>query len=138
MIGQFKFNAIFAVLILTTCFFFAAVPSARAAFDPLKEACSQGTASTSPACQQAAGQDTNDPVAGPGGVINKAANIVALVAGVGAIIMILIGGFFYVTAGGNTENAGKARARIVSAFIGLVVVALAWVLVRLITDRVIK
>lgn len=136
MIGQFK--TVFAALFLVTCFFFVAAVPIQAAFDPLEEACSQGTASTSPACQQAAGQGTNDPVAGPGGVINKAANIIALVAGVGAVIMILLGGFFYVTAGGNTENAGKAKARIVSAFVGLVVVALAWVLVRLVTDRIIK
>jgi hypothetical protein len=77
-------------------------------------------------------------VAGSNGVINKAANIIALVTSIGAVIMILIGGFFYVTAGGNAENAAKAKARIISAVIGLVVVALAWTIVRLVTDRIIK
>lgn len=138
MIGLLKFKAIFAVLILTTSFFFATAVPIQAAFDPLKEACDQGTASTSPACKQAAGQGTKNPVAGPGGVINKAANIIAMVAGVGVIIMILIGGFFYVTSAGNSESAGKAKARITSAFIGLVVVALAWAFVRLVTDKILK
>ncbi len=109
-----------------------------ASSNPLDQACSQGTASTGAICKQSQAQGTTNPVSGPSGIINKAANIIALVAGVGAVIMILIGGFFYVTSAGNTENAAKAKSRITSAFIGLVVVALAWVLVRLITDRVIK
>lgn len=106
--------------------------------NPLDQACNQGTASNSPLCQQALTQGTANPVSGPSGVINKAANIIALVAGIGAVIMILIGGFFYVTSAGNSERAAKAKSRILSAFIGLVVVALAWTIVRLITDKVIK
>lgn len=100
-----------------------------------------------PLCQQAKSQGTTNPVSGPGGVINKAANIIALVVGIGAVIMILIGGFEFITAGGTgfkaapgagPTKAAKARARISSALIGLVVVALAWAIVRLITDKVLK
>ncbi len=144
-----RFKIILTAFILISCLFFTVVPSAVAKYNPLcpttdpntkkctSGAC-QGSAADSPLCKQAQTQGTNNPVAGSGGVINKAANIIALVTGIGAIIMILIGGFFYVTSAGNTESAGKAKAQILSAFIGLVVVALAWALVRLITDRVIK
>lgn len=114
--------------------------------NPLNQACNTNETKNSPLCKQAAGQGTTNPVSGPGGVINKAANIIALVTGIGAVIMILIGGFEYVVGGGapGGQRAGdpnavkKAKTRIVSALIGLVVVALAWALVRLITDRVIK
>lgn len=134
--------------------FAPAFTALAASSNPLDQACSQGTASTGAICKQSQAQNPtasnpnpSNPISGPSGVINKAANIVALVAGVGAVIMILIGGFEYVTGGGSSgggQRAGdpnavkKAKARITSALIGLVVVTLAWVLVRLITDRVIK
>ena len=132
-----KAKILFACLMLIPALAFSTAPVAVAAFNPLGEAC-KGQAANSPACQQAKTQGTTDPIAGPYGVINKAANIIALITGIGAVIMILIGGFFYVTAGGNAENAAKAKARILSALIGLVVVALAWTIVRLITDRVLR
>ena len=135
--------AIFGLLPL----FFTAPQPVLAAFNPLDKAC-QGEAAKSPACQQAQAQSTNpsDPIAGPDGIINKAANIIALVAGIGAVIMIIIGAFEFITAGGSPigqrsgdpNKAKQARTRIVSALIGLVVVALAWALVRLITDRVLR
>ncbi len=133
-----KLKIVLTPLILITCLIFTATPAALAA-SPLDEAC-KGAASESPICKQSQEQNDNpsNPVSGPSGVINTAANIIAAAAGIGAIIMILIGAFFYVTSAGNADNAAKAKSRILSAFIGLVVVAMAWALVRLITDRVIR
>jgi hypothetical protein len=72
------------------------------------------------------------PVA-PGNPVNHvlkvAADIVALLTGIAAVIIIIIGGFTMVTSAGNTEAVTNARRRIVSALIGLVIVALAWTLV---------
>lgn len=142
-----RLKIVFTALFLASSFIFVAAASA---YDPLcptqdKGKCTSGACQgndETPLCQQAKAQDAKpgnpNPVAGPSGVINKAANIIALVTGIGAVIMILIGGFFYVTSAGNTENATKAKARITSALIGLVVVALAWVLVRLVTDHVLS
>lgn len=98
----------------------------------------KGSAANSSICKQAAAQGTTNPVSGPNGIISKAANIIASVTAIGAIIMILIGGFFYVTSAGNSESAGKAKARIASGFIGLIIVALAWAFVRLISDKILK
>lgn len=141
---KLKFLLVFLTIFVNLAF----VATVTADFNPLCGTIDQktgqctgackGNATDSPLCQQAQTQDTTNPVSGSNGIINKAANIIALVTGIGAIIMILIGGFFYVTAGGNAENAAKAKARILSAFIGLVVVALAWTIVRLITDRVLR
>ena len=114
-------------------------PLPAMAFNPLEEACLK--APTAPACVQADEQtkkgDAN-PVTGDNGTLQVATNFIALVAGIGAVIMIFIGAGFYVTAGGNAEAAGKARSRIVSAFIGLVIVMLAWVIVRFVEDRLIS
>ena len=132
----------------TGLLFAPALTSLAASPNPLDQACNTNAETKkSPLCQQAQTQGTTNPVSGPGGVINKAANIIALVVGIGAVIMILIGGFEFITAGGTgfkaapgagPTKAAKARARISSALIGLVVVALAWAIIRIITDRVIQ
>jgi cytochrome bd-type quinol oxidase subunit 2 len=69
--------------------------------------------------------------------IRTAANIIASITGVAAVIMVIVGGFTYVTAGGNTEQTATARRRITSALIGAAIVALAWTITRFITDNVI-
>ncbi len=134
-----RLKTIVLSLILAPCLLLSAAPIALAASsNPLDQACSHVPAGSSSVCNQAQTQGTDNPISGTNGIIDKAANILALVAGIGAVIMILIGAFFYVTSAGNAENAAKAKARILSALIGLVVVALAWTVVRLITDRVIR
>jgi len=107
------------------------------AFNPLSGACS-GKASTSASCTAANGQGGNDPVGGPNGLIAKASNIIAIVAGIGAVIMIFIGGFQFIASAGNAESAAKARKRITAAVVGLVIVVLAWAIVRFVVDRLIK
>lgn len=92
-----------------------------------------------PTCQQAQSEGgANNRITGPKNVINIAANILALAAGIGAIIMIIIGGFTMVTSGGNSEAVTGARRRIVGAIAGLIVIALAWVIIRFVTDRLIQ
>ncbi len=46
-----------------------------------------------------------------------------------AVIMILWGGFMWLTAGGNEERVAKAKKIISAAVIGLIVVLLAWAIV---------
>lgn len=107
--------------------------------NPLNAACQTNSLTRASAvCQQSQSQGTTNPIAGPNGVISKAANIIASIAGIAAVIMIIVSGFSYVTSAGNTESATKARQRILGAVIGLVIVALAWTIVRYVTDHIIK
>jgi len=46
-----------------------------------------------------------------------------------AVIMILYGGFIWMTAGGNEEKVASAKKIISAAVIGLIVVLLAWAIV---------
>lgn len=46
-----------------------------------------------------------------------------------AVIMIIIGGFMWMTAGGNEERVEKAKKMISAAVIGLIIVLLAWAIV---------
>jgi hypothetical protein len=108
------------------------VPKASA-FDLFKKSCTN-QATNSPSCQQAAQPNNTDPIAGPEGIINKAADIVALITGIGAVIMIIIGGLNYTTSGGNAEKAALAKRQIIYSLVAVAIVALAWTLTTLVIN----
>ncbi len=58
-------------------------------------------------------------------------NIILSVSASFAILFIVIGGFRYITSAGNEEVAGKGRQTLVNAIIGLVIVILAYTIVRI-------
>ena len=63
------------------------------------------------------------------------ANIVRVVIGLGAIalfIMLLIGGFNYITAGGDPKKSAAARATITHALLGITLIASAYMIIRII------
>lgn len=47
------------------------------------------------------------------------------------LLMLIIGAYEWIASGGDKENVGKARGRIINALIGLIVLAVAFALVRL-------
>lgn len=76
----------------------------------------------------------------PGGtkvnnLITQVINILSLAGGVIAVIMLIIGGLKYVTSQGDTAKATSARNTILYALIGLVVVALAQVIVKFVLKQ---
>jgi Type IV secretion system pilin len=132
-----------ATLVFLSALLILSFSAVNAAFDPLNEACTNPNGNSqrvndSPTCNQASTQGNTDPIAGQGGVINKAANLVALVAGIGAVVMIVLGGIFYITSGGDSQKAAAARSRIISGLIGLVVIALAWAIIGIVTGKIIR
>ncbi len=64
------------------------------------------------------------------GRIGTIVNILSSLVGVLAVIMIIIGGFRYITSAGDSNKVGGAKNTIIYALIGLAIVALAQVLVR--------
>ena len=56
------------------------------------------------------------------GIINLVLSFLGLV----AVVIVLIGGFKWMTAGGNEEKVGSAKKLLVGGLIGLVIVLLAW------------
>src|SRR5579871_3935611 len=125
---------ILALLALSSSVAFADVSS-----NPLNTACQTNDLTrNSPACKQAGSQGTTNPIAGPNGIINDAASILALIAGAAAVVMIIISGFKLVTSAGNAESISKARQRIIGSLVGLVVIALAWTIITYVTTKIIK
>ena len=68
--------------------------------------------------------------AGLTGLVKTIINVLSVIVGVVAVIMIIIGGFRYITSGGKQESVSGAKNTIMYAVIGLIIVALAQVIVR--------
>jgi cytochrome bd-type quinol oxidase subunit 2 len=69
-------------------------------------------------------------------LISDVINLFSLVVGVVSVIMIIIGGFQYITSSGDSNKVGTAKNTILYAIIGLVIVALAQFIVRFVLSRV--
>lgn len=69
-------------------------------------------------------------------IIATVINIFSLVVGVISVIMIIIGGLKYITSGGDSGNVSGAKNTILYAIVGLVVVALAQIIVQFVLNRV--
>jgi len=62
-------------------------------------------------------------------ILNLALGLLALI----AVIMVIIGGFTWMTAGGNEEKVDKAKKIISSAVVGMIIILLSWALVTFVT-----
>jgi hypothetical protein len=63
-------------------------------------------------------------------LVHTIVNLLTALVGIVAVIMIIVGGFRYITSGGNDTSVTSAKNTILYAIIGLVVVALAQIIVR--------
>ncbi len=69
-------------------------------------------------------------------ILSNVINIFSIVVGVVSVIMIIVGGLKYITSGGDSGNVSGAKNTILYAIIGLVIVALAQVIVNFVLGRV--
>jgi len=79
-----------------------------------------------------------DPTQGQGNLSNLAktvVNILSLIVGVVAVIMIIIGGFRYITSGGESGNVSGAKNTLIYAIVGLLIVALAQLIVHFVLGQ---
>lgn len=51
--------------------------------------------------------------------------MVAIIAGISAVIMIILSGFRYVTSGGDTQKIASAKNTLIGAIVGLVIIVVA-------------
>jgi hypothetical protein len=63
-------------------------------------------------------------------IVHTIVNFLSAIVGIVAVIMIIVGGLRYVTSGGNDTSVTAAKNTILYAIIGLVIVALAQIIVR--------
>jgi hypothetical protein len=84
------------------------------------------------------GSGCTNPSGGPTveSAISAAINLISIVVGVIAVIMIIIGGLKYILSSGDSNNINSAKNTILYAIIGLVIVAFAQVIVRYVLNNV--
>jgi hypothetical protein len=68
-------------------------------------------------------------------LIRTVINIFSVIVGVIAVIMIIYGGFKYITSGGDSGKISAAQQTIIYAIVGLIIVALAQIVVRFVLSR---
>ncbi|HSW78882.1 MAG TPA: pilin [Candidatus Babeliales bacterium] len=61
-------------------------------------------------------------------------NLISLFAGIVAVVMIIVGGFRYITSAGNPESTKSAKNTILYAAVGLVVIASAQLIVHFVLN----
>lgn len=81
----------------------------------------------------AAGTDATTKI---NNMVHTVVNLLSAIVGIVAVIMIIIGGFRYITSGGNDTSVTAAKNTILYAIIGLVVVALAQIIVRFTLSKI--
>lgn len=103
----------------------------------------QDATTTEPACTSPADCMTKgvNSTGGTGGqadlgtVIETITNVLMFIIGAVAVIMIVIGGFMYVTSQGDSSKTTSAKNTILYAVIGLIVALLAYAVVRFVVGQ---
>lgn len=132
MIGISKRAALYLALLMGfTGVMMLAPTQTYAAYDPLNRACDKADAPNSAAC------DVDNPRKNPVvDVVKRVTNIVAMVAGVIAVIMVIFYGFQFVKSAGDPQTAKSARMGIIYSIAGLIVIALATPLIHFIMNNI--
>lgn len=123
--------AVALVLVVVT----ASAPAMTAAWAPFGNVgCNRGANADSSAVCKDKGA-SSDPLTGSDGLILKITNLVAIIAGIAAVIIIILAGLRFVTAGGSSEDIAGARRTIIYASVGLVVIVIGRLLIGLILSK---
>jgi hypothetical protein len=69
-------------------------------------------------------------------VVAAAINILSIIVGIAAVVMIILGGFRYITSGGDSGKVAGAKDTIIYALVGIVIVAFAQFIVKFVLNKV--
>lgn len=83
-------------------------------------------------CDSKNGSGTGDNITR---LAKEAVNLFSIVVGAVAVIMIIYGGFRYITSGGDSGNVGNAKNTLIYAIVGLIIVALAQIIVQFVLTQ---
>jgi flagellar biosynthesis protein FlhB len=113
-----KFTPLFILIILALGFLLPAV-NCQAGF----LASSSGITAQTGALSQSAGFDTSNSIAD---IVATIIRVVLSLLGIIFLVLLILGGYQWMTAGGNEDQVSKAQDRIKTAIIGLVIVLAAY------------
>jgi hypothetical protein len=79
--------------------------------------------------------DLNIPRTETDGQIEAVVSFFFIIAGIISVIMIIIGGYWYVLSGGDPQKVKKAKDTILYAAVGLVISLMAWTIINFVLAR---
>lgn len=123
------------LLAWSTSFLFMLVTTfsiTAAAYDPFGDICTTGTDDSSVCTDK---ENTTNPLTGTDGILLKVARLVSFITGVASVIVIILSGFKYVTANGDSNSVNSAKNTLLYAVIGLVLSLLAQGIVLFVINR---
>ena len=82
-------------------------------------------------CDTSTGVDDNSITA----AAKKIVDLISIIVGIIAVIMIIWGGFRYITFGGDSGKVGNAKNSLIYAIVGLIIVALVQLIVRFVLNQ---
>jgi hypothetical protein len=127
-----KIKNILTLAIITTTALFLFTPSLVYAANPAKNAVQCGANS-------AAGEDCNTTPNTNGNLnntIQQVVNILTSLVGIVAVVMIIIGGYRYMTSSGDPNRVASAKNTLLYAIIGIIIAVLAQVIVKFVIAKV--
>jgi len=68
-------------------------------------------------------------------LLTQVVNIFSAIVGVIAVVMIIVGGLRYITSGGDSNKVSAAKNTLIYAIIGLIIVALAQLIVHFVLQK---
>jgi len=69
------------------------------------------------------------------GTLGSIINLLSIIVGVAAVIIIIVNGFRFVVSAGDANSVGSAKNGIIYAIVGLILVALAQIIVRFVLNK---
>lgn len=132
-----RLRLLIASFLLLGTFAVAGLGSASA-FDLFGDPCANPKADNATVCNEADKPQTtdNNSLYGPNGIVTKVVNLLSLVVGIAAVIVIIIAGIQYMLSTGDATKTGNAKNAIIYAIVGLVVAVLAQGLVIFVIRRI--
>lgn len=131
---------LFLVTILSLSLVIGVDPSPTYAADPLKKACDNANYTDDQRSKlqeaSACGNDgSSNPISGGAdSLLGRITTIVATVAGVIAVIIVIIGGISMMTAAGDSQKFANGRNTLIFAAVGLIIVVLARALITFVLN----
>jgi uncharacterized membrane protein len=127
-ITRFALSALIAGLVISVISFTTQNNAAALFSGATDQACSGANLQTADTtCSNTAGSVSS--------LVNTVIDIISWIVGIVSIIMVVFGGFRYVTSGGDSTATSNARNTILYALVGLVIAVLAQVLVHFVLGR---
>lgn len=110
-----------------------AAPIAHAE-DPLTGACDSAEAKKSATCKSLSPDES--PLSGTDGLLFKISVFISSIAGIIAVVIILVSGYRYMTSSGDLQKTAAAMKTLIGAVVGLIIIALSQTIIAFVVRRI--